>query len=84
MAALGINLTKIAHNVLDLLTLVLTCWNFSKFVETCLNLFFFLADAEAVIHVCRIAAEYRATFHKDVVVDMVGYRKYGHNEIGMS
>jgi len=38
-------------------------------------------DAEAVIHVCRIAAEYRATFHKDVVVDMVGYRKHGHNEI---
>jgi 2-oxoglutarate dehydrogenase E1 component len=46
--------------------------------------FIFLADAEAVIHVCRIAAEYRATFHKDVVVDMVGYRKHGHNEIGMS
>merc|ERR550532_1504408 len=38
-------------------------------------------DPEAVIHVCRIAAEYRATFHKDVVVDMVGYRKHGHNEI---
>merc|ERR1712004_506072 len=38
-------------------------------------------DPEAVIHVCRIAAEYRATFHKDVVVDLVGYRKYGHNEI---
>merc|ERR1719225_1283900 len=38
-------------------------------------------DAEAVIHVCRIAAEYRATFHKDVVVDLVGYRKHGHNEI---
>ena len=38
-------------------------------------------DPEAVIHVCRIAAEYRSTFHKDVVVDLVGYRKYGHNEI---
>ena len=38
-------------------------------------------DPEAVIHVCRIAADYRATFHKDVVVDLVGYRKYGHNEI---
>merc|ERR1712038_1187658 len=38
-------------------------------------------DPEAVIHVCRIAAEYRATFHKDVVVDLVGYRKHGHNEI---
>merc|ERR1712141_158533 len=38
-------------------------------------------DAEAVTNVCKIAAEYRATFHKDVVVDIVGYRKYGHNEI---
>lgn len=38
-------------------------------------------NPEAVIHVCRIAAEYRATFHKDVVVDLVGYRKHGHNEI---
>ena len=26
-------------------------------------------------------ADYRATFHKDVVVDLVGYRKHGHNEI---
>merc|ERR1712223_428485 len=38
-------------------------------------------DPEAVINVCKIAAEYRNTFHKDVVVDIVGYRKYGHNEI---
>merc|ERR1712165_272823 len=38
-------------------------------------------DPEAVHHVCRIAADYRATFHKDVVVDLVGYRKHGHNEI---
>merc|ERR550532_3803678 len=38
-------------------------------------------DPEAVTNVCKIAAEYRATFHKDVVVDIVGYRKYGHNEI---
>ena len=38
-------------------------------------------DAEAVTNVCKIAAEYRATFHKDVVVDIVGYRKHGHNEI---
>ena len=81
MAALG--LTKIVDNVLDLLKLALNCRNFSEFVETCLNFFLLLADAEAVIHVCRIAAEYRATFHKDVVVDMVGYRKHGHNEIGM-
>ncbi len=38
-------------------------------------------DPEAVLFVCRIAAQYRATFHKDVVIDLVGYRKYGHNEI---
>merc|ERR1712110_701592 len=38
-------------------------------------------DPEAVTNVCKIAAEYRATFHKDVVVDIVGYRKHGHNEI---
>lgn len=38
-------------------------------------------DAEAVMHVANIAADYRSTFHKDVVVDLVGYRKHGHNEI---
>lgn len=37
-------------------------------------------DAEAVTHVARIAAEYRATFKKDVVVDLICYRRYGHNE----
>ncbi len=38
-------------------------------------------DPEACIHVANIAADYRARFHKDVVVDLVGYRKHGHNEI---
>jgi len=38
-------------------------------------------DPEAVLQVCDLAAEYRATFHKDVVIDMVGYRRHGHNEI---
>jgi 2-oxoglutarate dehydrogenase E1 component len=28
-------------------------------------------DPEAVIHVCNVAAEWRATFHKDVVIDLV-------------
>jgi len=28
-------------------------------------------DPESVIHVCNIAAEWRATFHKDVVIDLV-------------
>lgn len=34
-----------------------------------------------MIHVSRIAAEWRATFHKDVVIDIVCYRRNGHNEI---
>ncbi|KAL1139167.1 hypothetical protein AAG570_009227 [Ranatra chinensis] len=38
-------------------------------------------DPEAVMHVCNIAAEWRNTFHKDVVIDIVCYRRNGHNEI---
>ncbi|TMS01304.1 2-oxoglutarate dehydrogenase, mitochondrial [Larimichthys crocea] len=38
-------------------------------------------DPEAVIYVCKVAAEWRATFHKDVVVDLVSYRRMGHNEM---
>jgi 2-oxoglutarate dehydrogenase E1 component len=37
-------------------------------------------DAEAVVHVCRVATEFRQRFRKDVVVDMFCYRRYGHNE----
>lgn len=37
-------------------------------------------DAEAFNYVCQLAADYRATFKKDVVIDMVCYRKQGHNE----
>ena len=37
-------------------------------------------DPEAVVHVCRIAMEFRQQFKKDVVVDMVCYRRFGHNE----
>ena len=37
-------------------------------------------DPEAVVHVARIATEYRQQFKKDVVVDMFCYRRYGHNE----
>ena len=36
---------------------------------------------EDVHHVFRMAAEYRQKFHHDVVIDLVGYRKYGHNEL---
>ncbi|KAF9814051.1 hypothetical protein SFRURICE_004398 [Spodoptera frugiperda] len=38
-------------------------------------------NPEAVMHVCNVAAEWRATFHKDVVIDIVSYRRNGHNEI---
>ncbi|CAL9078358.1 unnamed protein product [Musa textilis] len=38
-------------------------------------------DMEAVVHVCELAAEWRQTFHSDVVVDVVCYRRFGHNEI---
>ena len=37
-------------------------------------------DAESVVHVSRIAIEFRQHFKKDVVVDMVCYRRFGHNE----
>jgi 2-oxoglutarate dehydrogenase E1 component len=37
-------------------------------------------DAEAVVHVARIATEFRHRFKKDVVVDMFCYRRHGHNE----
>ena len=38
-------------------------------------------DPEAVMHVCHVAAEWRATFGKDVVIDLVCYRRHGHNEM---
>uniref|UniRef100_A0A2C9JG65 2-oxoglutarate dehydrogenase complex component E1 n=1 Tax=Biomphalaria glabrata TaxID=6526 RepID=A0A2C9JG65_BIOGL len=38
-------------------------------------------DPEAVIYVCKVAADWRATFGKDVVIDLVCYRRFGHNEI---
>lgn len=37
-------------------------------------------DVEAVVHAIRFAADYRARFGKDVYIDLLGYRKYGHNE----
>ncbi|RKO96794.1 hypothetical protein CXG81DRAFT_12167 [Caulochytrium protostelioides] len=38
-------------------------------------------DTEAVVYAMELAAEWRAKFKKDVVVDIVCYRRYGHNEI---
>lgn len=37
-------------------------------------------DPEACIEAARLAAAYRAKFHKDFLIDLVGYRRYGHNE----
>jgi len=37
-------------------------------------------DAEAVCHAALFALEYRMRFNSDVFIDLLGYRKYGHNE----
>jgi len=37
-------------------------------------------DPEAVVHVARIATEFRQAFGTDVVIDMFCYRRFGHNE----
>jgi len=37
-------------------------------------------DPEAVVHAAGIAMDYRAKFHNDVVIDMVCFRRHGHNE----
>ncbi len=37
-------------------------------------------DPEAVVHCAKIATEFRQKFNRDVVVDMVCYRRFGHNE----
>ncbi len=38
-------------------------------------------DPQAVVRVAALAAEYRQTFHSDVVVDLIGYRRHGHSEV---
>ncbi len=40
----------------------------------------FQLDPEAVVHVARIATEFRQEFRRDVVIDMFCYRRHGHNE----
>lgn len=38
-------------------------------------------DVEAVVNVCRLAVEFRQEFGRDVVIDIVGYRRHGHNSL---
>jgi 2-oxoglutarate dehydrogenase E1 component len=38
-------------------------------------------DPDAVVRIGKLAAEYRATFGSDVVVDVIGYRRHGHSEV---
>eukprot|EP00158_Paraphelidium_tribonemae_P002586 Partr_v1_DN25496_c0_g1_i1_m53622 putative 2oxoglutarate dehydrogenase len=38
-------------------------------------------DAESVVYACQLAADWRQEFKKDIVVDIVCYRRHGHNEI---
>lgn len=37
-------------------------------------------DPEAVVHAARVATEFRQKFHRDVVIDIICYRRFGHNE----
>ena len=38
-------------------------------------------DPAAVVRIAALAAEYRSTFHSDVVIDLIGYRRHGHSEV---
>jgi 2-oxoglutarate dehydrogenase E1 component len=37
-------------------------------------------DVEAVVHAVKLAMAYRLEFNQDIFIDLLGYRKYGHNE----
>lgn len=38
-------------------------------------------DPDAVLRACHLAFDFRQQFHKDVVIDLFGYRRHGHNEL---
>ena len=37
-------------------------------------------DVEAVVHAITFALDYRMKYKRDIFIDLLGYRKYGHNE----
>lgn len=39
------------------------------------------STVDALIKVCRFAVDYWKTFNKDILIDMVGFRLHGHNEV---
>jgi 2-oxoglutarate dehydrogenase E1 component len=38
-------------------------------------------DPDAVVRIAALAADYRAAFRSDVVIDLIGYRRHGHSEV---
>src|SRR6202453_5074678 len=38
-------------------------------------------DADAAVRVATMAVDYRYTFHTDVIIDLIGYRRHGHSEV---